>query len=153
MAAFALGLIGDRTARASLVTALADQSPLVQGSAAEALGLIGDPAAADALGQFVGGIVQSGALAQPPAEADDARLDTRAAAFRLGIYALVRLKAYPQLAAALLDAGGQPRVRWWPVAYALQRLEDRRAVPALLTFVKDDNPYTRAHSRSRAWAS
>ena len=31
--------------------------------------------------------------------------------------------------AAVLDATGQPRVRWWPVAFALQRLEDKRALP------------------------
>src|SRR6202035_5615167 len=36
MAAFALGLLGDQRARDPLVAALADPSPLVQGSAAEA---------------------------------------------------------------------------------------------------------------------
>jgi HEAT repeat protein/cyclophilin family peptidyl-prolyl cis-trans isomerase len=144
MAAFALGLIGDKSAREPLVRALADASPLVQGSAAEALGLIGDTAAADAIGRFVGESVQSGALAQTPAEEDDVRRDTPSAAVRLGIHALVRLKAYPQLASAVLDGNGQPRVRWWPVAYALQRLEDARALPALLTLAKDPHPYTRA---------
>jgi HEAT repeat protein len=144
MAAFALGLIGDKSAREPLVRALADASPLVQGSAAEALGLIGDPAAADALGRFVGQSVQSGALAQIPAEEDDVRRDTPSAAVRLAIHALVRLKAYPQLASAVLDGNGQPRARWWPVAYALQRLEDARALPALLTLAKDPHPYTRA---------
>ena len=144
MAAFALGLVGDKTARDPLVGALADPSPLVQGSAAEALGLIGDAAAADAIGSFTARIVQSGALAETPAEQDEARRDTPAAACRLGLYALVRLKAYPQLASAVLDPNGQPRVRWWPVAFALQRLEDRRALPALLTLAKDAHPYTRA---------
>src|SRR5262249_26385696 len=61
-----------------------------------------------------------------------------------GIYALVRLKAYDQLSAAVLDGSAQPKVRWWPVAFALQRLEDKRALPALLTLARDDNPYTRA---------
>ena len=56
----------------------------------------------------------------------------------------MRLKAYPQLASAVLDAAGQPRVRWWPVAFALQRLGDARALPALLTLAKDQNPYARA---------
>jgi len=144
VSAFALGLIGDKSAREPLVRALADPSPLVQGSAAEALGLIGDTADADAVGRMVAQIVQSPALAQPPAEEDDVRRDTPSAAARLGIYALVRLKAYPQLAAAVLDGSGQPRVRWWPVAYALQRLEDARALPALLTLAKDQNAYTRA---------
>jgi cyclophilin family peptidyl-prolyl cis-trans isomerase/HEAT repeat protein len=144
MAAFALGLLRDTSAREPLVQALADASPLVQGSAAEALGQIGDAAAADAIGRMAAAIVASGALAQPPGEEDDARRDTPAAACRLGLFALVRLKAYPQLASAVLDGSGQPRVRWWPVAYALQRLEDARALPALLTLAKDQHPYTRA---------
>jgi HEAT repeat protein/cyclophilin family peptidyl-prolyl cis-trans isomerase len=144
MAAFALGLLGDKRANDPLATALADASPIVQGSAAEALGLIGDPASADAVGRLAAQIVQSGALAQTPSEDDEARRDTPAAAFRLAVYALVRLKAYPQLAAAVLDSSGQPRVRWWPVAYALQRLEDKRALPALLTLAKENNAYTRS---------
>ncbi len=144
MAAFALGLLGEKSARDPLVAALGDPSALVQGSAAEALGLIGDVTAADALGKLVAQVVQSGALAQPPDDGEDVVRDTPAAASRLAIYALVRLKAYPQLAAAVLDAGGQPTVKWWPVAFALQRLEDKRALPALITLAKDANPYTRA---------
>ena len=144
MAAFALGLIGDDGAREPLVGALADPSPLVQGSAAEALGLIGDAAAADAVGRVLAQIVQSGALAQTPGDEDDSRRDTPTAAARLAIYALVRLKGYQQLAAVILDGSAQPRVKWWPVAYALQRLEDKRALPALLTLARDQNAYTRA---------
>ena len=56
---------------------------------------------------------------------------TPAAAFRLG-----DLRARP--AEGVRPAGrgrarrsGQPSVRWWPVAFALQRLEDPRALPAL----------------------
>jgi cyclophilin family peptidyl-prolyl cis-trans isomerase/HEAT repeat protein len=124
--------------------ALNDPSPLVQGSAAEALGLIGDPAAADAVGRLVSSVVRSGAVASPPPDADEARRDTPAAAFRLGVFALVRLKAYDQLSAAVLDPSGQPRVTWWPVAFALQRLEDKRALPALLALAGDSKPYTRA---------
>ncbi len=144
MAAFALGLIADRQARDPLVMSLTDQSPLVQGSAAEALGLIGDPAAAAAVGRLVAGVVSSGALTAPPADDEDARRDTPASAFRLGVFALVRLKAYDQLAAAVLDPSGRPRVTWWPVAFALQRLEDKRSLPALLALAGDSNPYTRA---------
>src|SRR5205085_12536109 len=124
--------------------ALADESPTVQGSAAEALGLIGDPAAADALGRLATRVVQSGALTQPPAEDIDGRRDLPASAFRLAIYALVRLKAYDQLASAVLDPSGQPAVRWWPVAYAFQRLDDKRALGVLLTLAKETHPYTRA---------
>ena len=142
MAAFALGLIGDKTAREPLTAALADSAPVVQGAAAEALGLLGDPAASAGLARMLSSIVQSGALAQA-ADDDDARRDTPAAVFRLGVYALVRLKAFPELASVVLDAGGQPRVRSWPVAFALQRLEDRRALPALLALAREENAYTR----------
>ncbi len=88
-------------------------------------------------------IVESGALANPPTEEADAQRDSPAGAFKAAVFALVRLKAYGPLAAAVLD-GAQPRVRWWPVAYALQRLEDPRAVSALLTLAQDPHPYTRA---------
>ncbi|HYM23068.1 MAG TPA: HEAT repeat domain-containing protein, partial [Vicinamibacterales bacterium] len=144
MAAFALGLLGDARAVAPLTAALSDSSPLVQGSAAEALGLIGDARSADAVGKLIGSVFSSGALSQPPGEADDARRDTPTAACRLAIFALVRLKAYPQLAAAVLDDRGEPKLAWWPIAYALGRLEDKRALPALLTLARDSHPYTRA---------
>ena len=133
-----------------------DPAPIVQGSAAEALGLIGDATAADAIGRLVAQLVQSGASlqngsaaiaspsAQPAADAEESRRDTPAAAFRLGMYALVRLKAYDQLAAAVLDASGEPRIRSWPVAFALQRLEDPRALRALVSLTKESHPYTRA---------
>ena len=144
MAAFALGLIGDRSARDPLIAALADSTPLTQGSAAEALGLIGDIAAAEPIARMMSAVLQSGALAQPPNEADDARRDTPASAFRLGVYALTRLKAYDQLAAVVIDPSGKLRTTWWPVAYALQRIEDRRAAPALVALAREANPYTRA---------
>jgi len=144
MAAFALGLIGDRQARDPLVAALGDASPVVQASAAEALGLIGDPSAAVPVGRLVASVVESGALASPPSADDDGRRDTPTAAFRLGLFALVRLKAYDQLASAVLDASGRPRVTWWPVAYAFQRLEDKRGLQVLMALAGDGNPYTRA---------
>ncbi len=144
MAAFALGLIGDRSAEATLVAALADESPLVKGSAAEALGLIGDGAAADAIGRMALQIVNSGALTETPGDGEDSRRDTPASAFRLAVYALVKLKAWGPIASAVLDQNGQPRVRWWPVAFALQRIEDPRALQALMTLARDPHPYTRA---------
>jgi HEAT repeat protein/cyclophilin family peptidyl-prolyl cis-trans isomerase len=144
MAAFSLGLIGDRRALDPLVNALDDPSPLVQGSAAEALGLIGDRSAAAPVARLAASIVQSGAVRTPPPPEDEARRDTPAAAFRLAVFALVRLGAYEPLASAVLDSAGQPLVRWWPVAYAFERLHDRRAVPALLALTNESNPYTRA---------
>jgi HEAT repeat protein/cyclophilin family peptidyl-prolyl cis-trans isomerase len=144
MAAFALGLIGDRSARDPLVAALADPAPVVRGSAAEALGLLGDVSVAASVAKVAADVVASGALNELPAEELDSSRDTPQAAFRLALYSLVRLKAYDQLAGVVLDGPGQPRVRWWPVAFALQRLEDPRALPALLTLVKEPHPYTRA---------
>ena len=144
MAAFALGLIGDPSARDPLLKLLDDERDLVKGSAAEALGLIGDASAADALARMATRIVESGALAVPPGEEADGDRDSPAAAVRLALFALVRLKAYAPLASVVLDAVGQPRVRWWPVAFALQRLEDPRASPALQSLVRDPHPYTRA---------
>ena len=143
MAAFALGLIGDRAARDPLVAALGDAAPVVRGSAAEALGLIGDVSAAAPIARMAAAIVESGAVSEPPPAELEASRETPAAAFRLAVNALVRLKAYDALASVVLD-GAQPRVRWWPVAFALQRLEDRRAQPALLTLVKDADPYVRS---------
>ena len=45
---------------------------------------------------------------------------------------------------ATLDANGRPKSRWWPVAYALQRVNDARAVPALLELLKGEGQLTRA---------
>ena len=120
MAAFALGLIADVSGKDPLVAALNDESPLVKGSAAEALGLIGDASAADAIARMAAQVVASGAVAQPPSDDQDSRRDTSASALRLAMFSLARLKAYAPLASAVLDAGGQPRVRWWPLAFALQ---------------------------------
>ena len=111
------------------MTALGDDSPIVQGGAAEALGLIGD---ADRRRCGRAARVPDRAVRRARASClatdADARRDLPASAFRLAIYALVRLKAYDQLAAAVLDASGQPKVRWWPVAYAFQRIDDKRAL-------------------------
>ena len=134
MVAFGLGLLGDRAATGALTEALGDADWRVRGRAVEALGRIADPASAAAVGQLALSSLESGAVAATAV--DDLRwpLAQEVEAFRLSLYALVRLKAWDQLAAAVLDPGGQPRIRWWPVAFALQRMEEARALPALLTF-------------------
>ena len=145
MAAFALGLLGDKTQPAmtdALRQALTDASPLVGGRAAEALGLIGDAAAAPDIGRMVAANI--GAVVAVAVDESRPALDPAADAFRLGVFALARLKAYEPLAAAVLSPDGQPRVRWWPVAYALQRTEDKRALPALLTLAQSDGAFARA---------
>jgi cyclophilin family peptidyl-prolyl cis-trans isomerase/HEAT repeat protein len=142
MAAFALGLIGDVSAVEPLRVAVMDPSPLVAGRAAEALGLIGDTASGPVIGKLVAAQVDAASKVAP--DANQAEVGSAAEAFKLGVYALARLKAYEPLAAAVLQPDGQPRVRWWPVAYALQRIEDPRALPALLSLTGSDNPYARA---------
>ena len=42
----------------------------------------------------------------------------------------------------VLGADGQPVSRWWPVAYALQRVGDARAAPALLALLSTPGRYT-----------
>ncbi|HUP41559.1 MAG TPA: HEAT repeat domain-containing protein [Vicinamibacterales bacterium] len=140
MAAFALGLIGDQTAVEPLRAAVADPRALVAGRAAEALGLLNDAASAPAIGKMVAANAAAAAAVEP----DDARAEIgeSADAFRLGVYALARLKNYGALSASVLTADGQPRVQWWPVAYALQRIEDKRTLPALLALARSESAFT-----------
>ena len=143
MAAFAMGLIGDASAAPGLTAALTDPEGMIQARAAEALGMIAHKAAAPAIATMVSAHLKAGALnAITP---DDMAFPKPAAAeaVRLGVYALVRLGAYDALASAVLD-NGRPRSRWWPIAYALQRINDPRAVPALLELLKGDGQLTRA---------
>ena len=143
-AAFALGLIGDRTAASSLLPLLKDPDPMVRGRAAEALGLIGAEDAAAAIGAMAAPLARSvGVTSMTP---DDERFPAppEAEAFKLALFALVRLRAYEPLATATLDASGRPVTTWWPVAYALQRNGDPRAAPALRQLITVKARYTPA---------
>jgi HEAT repeat protein/cyclophilin family peptidyl-prolyl cis-trans isomerase len=142
MAAFALGLIADPSARPPLLGALQGADPVLQGRAAEALGTIGDRADAAAIGEMVRVHVGAGVLASIDAEDLTHPLDPRVEAVRLGLYALTKLRAYDALAASVLDGQGRPVSRWWPVAFALQRVGDPRAAPALLALLETPGRYT-----------
>jgi HEAT repeat protein/cyclophilin family peptidyl-prolyl cis-trans isomerase len=153
MAAFGLGLLADPGAAPALLEALkGDASPLVRGRAAEAIGLIGAdklgaPGAADAataIGAMVATQVGSGALNAIQPDDLSYPLAPPVEAFRLGLYALARLKAYDPMAMAVLNGSGQPTIRWWPVAYALQRVGDKRALPALMLLAREHGSYTAA---------
>jgi cyclophilin family peptidyl-prolyl cis-trans isomerase/HEAT repeat protein len=144
MAAFALGVIGDVTARPALLMALANADALVQGRAAEALGMLGDRADATAVSQMVQAHVRAGALASIAPDDLAYPMTPPVEAARLGLYALVRLGSYDALAGAALDSNGQPVSTWWPVAYALQRSGDPRGAPALLTLLHTPGRYTAA---------
>jgi cyclophilin family peptidyl-prolyl cis-trans isomerase/HEAT repeat protein len=143
MAAFAMGLIGDAAAAEALLTALNDADGVTQGRAAEALGMIAHKPAAPAVSAMVRKHIAAAAL--DGITPDDMAYPKSAPveAVRLGVYALVRLGSYDALAGAVLD-GGRPRSRWWPIAYALQRIADSRAVPALLELLKGEGQLTRA---------
>src|SRR5258705_306350 len=65
-------------------------------------------------------------------------------ATRLGLYALVRLGSYDSIASSVLDANGAPVSTWWPVAYALGRSGDARAVPALIALLPTPGRFTAA---------
>lgn len=148
MVAFALGLLGDASAVDPLVTALGDPSALVKGRAAHALGLLGpDKAgrAAASISQMVRQLVEAGAIANPPA--DDAKpIPVEADAVRRGLIALTALRSYDGLATAVLDPQGRPRSSWWPIAAALSRVGDDRAVPALIELVSAPSPYTAGYA-------
>jgi cyclophilin family peptidyl-prolyl cis-trans isomerase len=144
MAAFALGLIGDLAARPALVTALSDPNITVQARAAQGLGLIGDRTedTARAVTAMVRTHVAGGALQGIASDDLTYPLAAPAEAVRLGLYALVQIGIYEQLAAAALDSSGQPVSTWWPVAYAIQRLADPRGASALVSLLGTDGRYT-----------
>jgi HEAT repeat protein/cyclophilin family peptidyl-prolyl cis-trans isomerase len=144
MAAFGMGLIGSRAAGDFLRAALADPSPLVQGRAAEALAAIGDADAAPLIARMTSTHAKSPQLAALPADELKYPLAPDVEAYRLGLYALTRLKAWETLAQVVLAPDGAPASRWWPVAFALSRLEDPRAVAALVALARAEGSTTRA---------
>ncbi|HAK54259.1 MAG: HEAT repeat domain-containing protein [Vicinamibacterales bacterium] len=139
MAAFALGQLAASESAEALVMALGDPDLLGRGRAAEALGRIGAREAAPAVGAMVAQLTPMAAAVEP----DDMTYPQPPAveAFRLGVIALARLEAYAPLAAAVLDENNLPRVRWWPVAWALQRLGDPRGAAALAELTRGTGSY------------
>jgi cyclophilin family peptidyl-prolyl cis-trans isomerase/HEAT repeat protein len=143
-----MGLIGHPDAADALRTALADTAPLVRGRAAEGLGLIaaqagGERAAWIPWAQDVAASAAGcGALLAPIAPDDEDAQSPEVRACRLAVLALARLRHYPSLAAVVLAADGQPVSAWWPVAYALQRIGDPAATPALVRLVRSSGVYS-----------
>ncbi len=132
MAAFAIGLIGPdaRDGARPLRAALEDPSPIVRARAVEGLGLVGDAASAPAIVTAAAGCDARMASIAPDDE--EAPKAPEIEICRLALFALARLRDYERLAQVALTPEGQPVSRWWPVAYALQRIGDPRATPALL---------------------
>jgi cyclophilin family peptidyl-prolyl cis-trans isomerase/HEAT repeat protein len=144
-AAFGLGLLGDKAAVPALIAVLnADASPKVRGRAAEALGLIGDASAAAPIGAYLTSLLSAGTLASVPADEMAWPLTPEVDACRLAIYALVRLKAADVLLPAIVDAEGRPRSEWWPIAFALRRTDDPRALAPQQALLKGNGFYSAA---------
>jgi HEAT repeat protein len=145
MAAFALGLVGNAAAAADLRAALAADADLrVRGRAAEALSNLNDTEAIPGIRDLAVSIVSSGALGSIDPDDLSPTLPAAPEAYRLALYALVRLKSWDAVAAATLDARGQPVAQWWPIAYALQRTGDARALAPLLALASSPAVETRA---------
>jgi HEAT repeat protein/cyclophilin family peptidyl-prolyl cis-trans isomerase len=141
-AAFALGLIGAAAGVDPLEAALKDPSPLVRARAVEGLGLIGESSAASAVADAAAGCAETLAGLAPDDEGSPQSPAIELC--RLALFSLVRLKQYEPLARVALDQAGQPVSLWWPVAFALQRLGDKRAAPALLVLASTHGVYTPA---------
>jgi cyclophilin family peptidyl-prolyl cis-trans isomerase/HEAT repeat protein len=131
-AAFALGLIGadakDATKPLETVV-LSDASAVVRTRAIEGLGLIGDAAAVPAIFQAAKACPT---LLVPIAADDESAQSADVELCKVALFALVRLRSYDAIAGLVLSGPGQPAFQWWPGAYALQRINDPRAAPALL---------------------
>jgi cyclophilin family peptidyl-prolyl cis-trans isomerase/HEAT repeat protein len=91
--------------------------------------LIGARDAAGAIARVAAEYARSPAVARAQPDDETWPGAPEADAFKLAIFALVRLNAYDALASAVLDQGGRPVSTWWPVAYALQRISDPRTAP------------------------
>jgi cyclophilin family peptidyl-prolyl cis-trans isomerase/HEAT repeat protein len=153
MAAFGIGLIGiaatatqpvAEQAAGPLTAALTDAHPRVRGRAAEALGQIDAKSAADSIGRVAAEYARSPVVAALTSDDEPRPAPPEADALRLALGALVRLRAYEPLAAAVSDSGAKPIAAWWPVAYALQRVGDRRAQPLLAQLLATPGKYTAA---------
>ena len=93
-AAFALGLLGDRSASAALLPLLSDQDPLVRGRAAEALGSVGAEDAAPAIGKVAADYARTASVSGMAPDDERWPAPPEAEAFKLSVFALVRLRAY-----------------------------------------------------------
>lgn len=139
-AAFGLGLIGDARAVAPLAAALADVSPTVRGRVLDAMGRIGDKSAVPAILREASGCAGRFSPIDPDTEPVTGREEIELC--RLALFALVRLQSYDGVASMVLDTNGRPVSRWWPVAFALQRINDPRAGPALRQLAEVPSVYT-----------
>ena len=98
--------------RRRLMTALTDPDPLIQGRAAEALGMIAHKAAAQPIGAMIAAHINGNALGGINPDDMGYPKASGVEAVRLGMFALVRLGSYDALAA-------RARRPEWPAAQPL----------------------------------
>jgi cyclophilin family peptidyl-prolyl cis-trans isomerase/HEAT repeat protein len=142
MAAFALGLIGDKGAVERLVASLGDSEAIVRARSAEALGRTGDPRAAAEVARFVLGAIPKGApiltvRGDDPGSATDPWIELRLALFALG-----RLKE-PKAAAEALLLSGKPRFDWWAATWVAMRAESPALRPVLVAAAASNDALSR----------
>src|SRR5262249_15439741 len=126
-AAFALGQVGQPSARAALEKALDDPDAATADNAAEALGKLGDKAATPKLLP----LLRSGS-------------STRKQRTCESLWRLADTSAAGALIAGVHDK--DPAVRW-RMAYALEKLVlPVRVVPAVTPLLRDPDPLVRAHA-------
>jgi cyclophilin family peptidyl-prolyl cis-trans isomerase/HEAT repeat protein len=157
-AAFALGLAHAAPAVDALTAALSDAQPIVKARAADALALIlepagasgegsaGKPTAASAAAAAIAASANNCAALMAPIAADDQTqpLAPEIDACRAAILATARLRTFDALARIVLSVEGKPVSSWWPVAYALQRVRDKRGADALAQLANADGVSTPA---------
>jgi cyclophilin family peptidyl-prolyl cis-trans isomerase/HEAT repeat protein len=125
-AAFALGLLGPAAQPVldSVQAAVRDTSATVRARALDALGLIGAPSAVPSVYEAAGGCAARLATIEPDDEQWPKSPELEVC--RAALFALVRLQNYDGLAAA----------------FALQRINDRRAAAALTALASTPGIYT-----------
>jgi cyclophilin family peptidyl-prolyl cis-trans isomerase/HEAT repeat protein len=153
MAAFALGAIerdlGSEPWRA-LESALSDPDAEVRGRAAEALGRIAasgesekHAATAELLRQSLLGHPPRGTAPFVWGETiDRSAVDLPHPDWRLGLFALVRLRNIDALRSVVTHDSG-PRFIWWPAAWSMARLPEPETLPLLMRYVESEDPYLR----------
>jgi cyclophilin family peptidyl-prolyl cis-trans isomerase/HEAT repeat protein len=153
-AAFALGLLHATAAADPLMAALADTHAVVKARAADALGLIFEPAGGSSPASGAGAAAAAAianaatgcAAVMAPLAADEQSwpMTPDVDFCRAAILATTRIRNFDALAKIVLDSAGRPVAPWWPIAYGLQRVHDRRAADALAQMIVPDGIATTA---------
>lgn len=156
-AAFALGLARATASVDAVTAALADTEPTVRARAADALALILEPPASAAANAAASASQAKAAAAIAASAGHCATVIATIApddqtwpgapdvdACRSAILAVTRLRNFDALARIVLTVEGKPVATWWPVAYALQRVRDKRAVDALVALANSDGVSTQS---------